>query len=66
MNISLALGPSTVFIFFVLCRFLIFFFVAWSNIERGRPPFAVLRPLTRLKNPIGPERESGQVCTIAG
>src|SRR5438045_3240018 len=61
MNITLALGPSTVLILIVLAAFLIFFFVAWSNIERGRwPTLRVLRPLRRLKSLVGLGAESGQ------
>ncbi len=61
MNISLALGPSTVLIFIVLAAFLIIFFVAWYNIEHGRHPvLRLLPPLNRLKNLIGQSAESGQ------
>lgn len=61
MNITLALGPSTVLIFIVLAAFLIIFFIAWSNIERGRrPTLRILRPLSRLKSLVGQGAESGQ------
>ena len=63
MNVSLALGPSTVFALIVLAAFLIFFFVAWSNSEQGRSPnLRALRPLTRLRGLIGQSAESGGGC----
>jgi hypothetical protein len=61
MNVSLALGPSTVFALIALAAFLIFFFVAWSNSEQGRSPtLRALRPLTRLRGLIGQSAESGR------
>jgi hypothetical protein len=61
MNVSLALGPSTVLALIVLAAFLIFYFVAWSNIEQGRQPILrVLQPLSRLKNLIGQSAETGR------
>lgn len=61
MNVSLALGPSTVFVLIALFAFLIFFFGAWSNIERGKVPvLRVLQPLSRLKSLIGQSAETGR------
>src|SRR6476661_6692123 len=61
MNITLALGPSTVFVLIALVAFLIFFFIAWSNIEQGRShTLRSLRPLNRLRSLIGQSAESGQ------
>jgi hypothetical protein len=61
MNITLALGPSTVFVLIALVAFLTFFFIAWSNIEQGRGhTLRVLRPLNRLRSLIGQSAESGQ------
>jgi hypothetical protein len=61
MNVSLALGPSTVLVLIVLAAFLIFYFVAWSNIEQGRQPILrVLQPLSRLKSLIGQSAETGR------
>ncbi|MDB5081764.1 MAG: hypothetical protein JWP00_3688 [Chloroflexi bacterium] len=62
MNVSLALGPSTVFALIVLIAFLIFFFGAWSRIEQQghRPVLRALRPLVRLKSLIGQSAETGK------
>ena len=61
MNITLALGPSTVFALIVLIAFLIFFFIAWSNIEQGRSlTLRSLRPLNRLRSLLGQSAESGK------
>ncbi|HEX2914019.1 MAG TPA: DUF6754 domain-containing protein [Chloroflexia bacterium] len=61
MNISLALGPSTVFVLIALLAFLIFFFAAWAPIERGRRPLLrPLRPFGRLQRIIGQSAETGQ------
>lgn len=61
MNISLALGPSTVFVLIVLVAFLIFFLVAWSNVEQGRGrTLRALTPLNRLRSLLGQSAESGR------
>ncbi len=58
---SLALGPSTVFVLIALAAFVIFFFAAWAVIERGRrPTLRPLRPLGRLQRLIGQSAETGQ------
>ena len=62
MNITLALGPSTVFVLIVLVAFLIFFFIAWSNIEQGRGhSLRALKPLNRLRSLLGQSAESGRI-----
>ncbi len=58
---SLALGPSTIYIIFALLIFLIFFIAAWAPIERGRQPFLrPMRALNNLRRLIGQSAESGQ------
>ncbi len=61
LEVSLALGPSTVFILMALLGFLIFFFSAWAPLERGRrPTLRPLRPLSRLRRIVGTSSETGQ------
>ncbi len=61
LEISLALGPSTVFILIALVAFVIFFFAAWAPLERGRRPvLRPLRPLNRLRRIIGQSAETGK------
>jgi hypothetical protein len=61
MNITLALGTSTVFVLIALLIFLILFFLAWFPLERGRKlNLRPLKPLARLEEMIGRSAESGK------
>lgn len=61
MNVSQALGTSTVIVVAVMAVFLLLFFAAWLPIERGRRPnLRPLRPLTKLQEFIGKSAENGK------
>lgn len=57
---NLAFGTSTVFMIIIGLVFLILFFAAWSQIERGqRPVLRLLPPLNRLRRIIEESAETG-------
>lgn len=57
---TLAFGTSTVFMVIIGVIFVILFFAAWSQIERGRKPnLRLLSPVTKLRNIIEQSAETG-------
>lgn len=57
---GLAFGTSTVFMIIVGLVFLLLFFVAWAQIERGRQPnLRLLSPLAKLRRMIEQSAETG-------
>lgn len=63
---SLAFGTSTVFMIIIGAIFVILFFAAWSQMERGRRPnLRFLAPITKLRNIIEQSAETGSIVQYA-